>query len=201
MIPEIDSEIDNVKTTPTTASGFTFASSLSQERVIWSPVSRGFQPEQVILRVTGAFPVFLTYMVFAAFAPGSRMFQLTALTVSVQPLSQYTSISMAFIVPWLSIVRETVRPILTIPPEPKWFRPVNKGMSRPRLHLPFFKTDGIAHLLRRLFNWKDSAVLPLSLDWLEYEKIMRMGSAFKLYTELVLFAVIAIFILSRESIK
>ena len=43
---------------------------------------------------------------------------------------------------------------------------------------------------------------PLSLEWLEYERAMRMGSPFELYVEFALFAVmVAILILSRVSIN
>ena len=63
---------------------------------------------------------------------------------------------------------------------------------------PYFAALASHSLIGDYFTGGAQAFWPLSLEWFGYERAMRMGSPFELYTEFVLFAVmVAILILSR----
>ena len=59
----------------------------------------GFQLFTVIVRVSGTLPVFLMYTVCVAVPPGLMVPTVRAVTVCVQPLSEYTPKFTAVIVP------------------------------------------------------------------------------------------------------
>ena len=64
---------------------------------------------------------------------------------------------------------------------------------------PYFVALASHSLIGDYFTGKTQLFWPLSLEWLEYERAMRMGSVFEIFTEFALFAVmIAILILSRD---
>ena len=63
---------------------------------------------------------------------------------------------------------------------------------------PYFAALASHSLIGDYLTGRTQLFWPLSLEWLEYERAMRIGSAFEVYTEFALFAVmIAILILSR----
>ncbi len=63
---------------------------------------------------------------------------------------------------------------------------------------PYFAALASHSLIGDYFTGKTQLFWPLSLEWLEYERAIRMGSTLEPYIELALFAVmIAVLILSR----
>jgi len=63
---------------------------------------------------------------------------------------------------------------------------------------PYFAVLASHSLIGDYFTGKTQLFWPLSLEWFEYERSIRMGSALEVYVEFALFAVmIVILILSR----